>query len=194
MAGNNLKKEVERLKKEFYEGMRELRLNQQKTDEQHRKTEEEIEKTSRMVAKLTDGWGQFVEGLVEPNLYPLFAGFGVKITGTFPRPTRHLNGQTMEVDILAVGKTQRQENVIIYVEAKTNPSQKDVKELVRHIESFPRFFHEYKGWPVMGALAGIKVSSSVSAYAEKCGLYVLSPSGNTMKVLNKKSFKPKVWR
>jgi len=240
MAKSNLTIEVERLKKEFYQGMAELKESQKKadeesresekkrekwreewnkgmaelresqrktdeqmkkteesqrkTDEQMKETDEEMKKTDKRIRQVTDGFGKFTEGLVEPNVLPLFKELGIKITGTGTRVKRHYNGETMEVDILATGRMNKRENVIIFIEAKTDPTQRDIKDEIKHIGEFSKFFNEYRGRCVIGAIAGIKIAKGVKEYAQKRGFYVLAPSGDTMAILNKKEFKPRIWR
>ena len=152
MAKSNLTIEVERLKKEFYQGMAELRESQRKTeesqretDEQMRETDEQMKETDKRIRQVTDGFGKFTEGLVEPNVLPLFKELGIKITGTGTRVKRHYNGETMEVDILATGRMNKRENVIIFIEAKTDPTQRDIKDEIKHIGEFSKFFNEYRG-------------------------------------------------
>ena len=99
----------------------------------------------------------------------------------------------MEVDILATGVDNNNKKIIIYIEAKTDPNQNDINEIIKHIKEFPIFFGEYKGWEIIGVIAGIKINKGVRDYAEKCGLIILAPSCDTMKVLNSIGFKPKVW-
>ncbi|PIU67706.1 MAG: hypothetical protein COS84_03935 [Armatimonadetes bacterium CG07_land_8_20_14_0_80_40_9] len=174
-----VKSKAEQLKEEFYKGMAELRESQKKTE--------------KIVREVTGGFGKFTEGLVEPNVIPLFKQFGIDITETAPRVKRYLDGETMEVDILAKGKVKGKEEIIIFIEAKTDPTQRDIKDVIRDIDEFFKFFDEYKGRCVIGAIAGIKITQGVKNYAEKCGLYVLAPSGDTMIILNKPDFKPKRW-
>ena len=201
MGKNSLTIEVERLKKEFYQGMAELRESQRKTeesqretDEQMRETDEQMKETDKRIRQVTDGFGKFTEGLVEPNVLPLFKELGIKITGTGTRVKRHYNGETMEVDILATGRMNKRENVIIFIEAKTDPTQRDIKDEIKHIGEFSKFFNEYRGRCVIGAIAGMKIAKGVKEYAQKRGFYVLAPSGDTMAILNKKEFKPRIWR
>jgi len=174
--------------------MAELRKSQKETGEQMKETDEQMKKTDKRIRQVTDGFGKFTEGLVEPNVLPLFKELGIKITGTGTRVKRHYNGETMEVDILATGRMNKRENVIIFIEAKTDPTQRDIKDEIKHIGEFSKFFNEYRGRCVIGAIAGMKITKGVKEYAQKKGFYVLAPSGDTMAILNKKEFKPKIWR
>jgi len=92
----------------------------------------------------------------------------------------------MEVDVLAVGK-----DCVIVVEVKTTLKQSDVDEFERRLkEKFLKVFHEYKGFNVYGAVAGMRIQSGIDKYASKKGFIVLKHRDG-IKVLNEEGFKPK---
>jgi hypothetical protein len=195
---------AEKLKREFYEGMRELRAVQEVTnreidrvsseiDKLHFRISSEIDKVNKMVGKLTDGWGKFVEGLVEPSIPEVFRKIGIEITGTFPRAKKCVNGETMEIDILASGIMNGKEKIVIAVECKSDLGVREIKECEKDLSKFFDFFDEYRGRKLIGAVAGIRIIKGAVEYAEKRGLYILSPSGNIMKILNKERFKPRIY-
>lgn len=168
---------------------------QRKTDEQMRKTDKEIDKVNKMVGNLTDGWGKFVEGLVAPSVPKLFKTYGIHIEQLSQRTKRILNGETYEVDILSKGKRDNKKEVIILTSVKSNLKKEDIDDLLEDMkENFFKFFKEYKGKEVICSIAGIRLQTGIEKYAEKCGLYILAPSGDTMKILNREGFKPKIWR
>ncbi|MFH1562106.1 MAG: hypothetical protein ABIF11_01615 [Nitrospirota bacterium] len=47
---------------------------------------------------------------------------------------------------------------------------------------------------IIGIVAGIRFGAGVEKYAEKLGLYVLAPSGEIVKLINKSGFIPHIWR
>lgn len=171
-----------------------------KTDEQikrlfgsQRKTDEQIRKTEQNIGRLTDGWGKFVEGLVEPSIPKLFGEMGINISTIYQRARKRKDGNTLEIDILAIGKRIDGEEVIIAVEVKSTLGVREVKECITDLESFFDFFDEYRGRELMGVVTGIRLTSGVRRYAEREGLYILSPTDETMVILNAKGFKPKIW-
>lgn len=94
--------------------IRKLVESQKKTDEMQEKRDEEFNKllknqenTNKRLAKLTDSWGQFVEGIVEPSIPKLFEEYGIKIAGTHQRAKRHKNGEELEIEILAVSEKEK---------------------------------------------------------------------------------------
>ncbi|MEW5694295.1 MAG: hypothetical protein AB1765_13500, partial [Candidatus Hydrogenedentota bacterium] len=85
-----------------------------------KKTDAEIEKVNKMVGDLTDGWGKFVEGLVEPAIWVLFKRLGYKINKTLQRASSNVNGRNLEIDILAIGKNRDGEDIVLVIEVKSN--------------------------------------------------------------------------
>lgn len=173
-----------------------------RAEEARRKTEEEIRETSKkireigiMVGNLTDGWGKFVEGLVEPSIPRLFRELGIEITGLSQRARKRKADMELEIDLLATGKRRTNgEDVIIAVEAKSNLRVREVEDFIENLKTFFDFFNEHRGKELIGVVSGVRLTTGAKRYAEKEGLYILGPSDETMIVLNKEGFKPKIWR
>lgn len=99
----------------------------------------QISEIRERVAFLTDSWGSFVEGLVQPCVPELFKNLGIELSETGQSRKKHRNGDTLEVDVLAVG-----EKHIVAVSVKTTMSRRDeVDDLERDLKRFPDFFPEY---------------------------------------------------
>ncbi|MBI2059364.1 MAG: DUF3782 domain-containing protein [Nitrospirae bacterium] len=149
----------------------------------------QITEIRERVAYLTDGWGRFVEGLVQPCVPELFKTLGIELSETAESRKKHKDDDTLEVDVLAVGDEH-----VVAVSVKTTLSRKDdVDDLERDLGRFFDFFPEYRGRRLLGAMAGITVRGGVDRYAESKGFYVLTPAGHAMKLANSKGFKPRVW-
>ena len=185
--------------KETDRKFQELREHVERTTSGFDKLREEREKmdklltekfleSKRMVDKLTGKWGAFVEGLVLPAVERLFSDRGIELTQTLSRARAKRNGNAMEIDILGVNK-----EYAVLVEAKSTLSVDDVDEHLERLRKFKQFFHQYKGYKVIGAVAGIVISESVEKYAMKKGLFVIAQSGESVKILNDEQFKPTVW-
>ena len=179
MAKSNLTIEVERLKKEFYQGMAELRESQKET--------------GKRVRDLTDGWGKFVEGIVAPCIPKLFKKVGINVDFTAQNVEKTKDGEETETDVLCTGKSKK-EDIVIAVEVKTTLDESKVDRWVEKLKEFYKFFDEYKDYRLIGVIGGMKLSKGVVRYAEGKGLYVLTPSGNAVKLANKPKFKPRIWR
>ena len=60
------------------------------------------------------------------------------------------------------------------------------------MQEFP--LPDTRGRILLSAVAGMIVGEGVDKYAEIRGLFVLKPSGDTIKIVNdKKTFKPREW-
>ena len=182
---------VQEIWKLFRETQREFRETDRKFQETrsmiHELTED-LEKTRGEVSSLTDGWGRFVESMVEPAVVRLFVERGIVLDGTSPRAKRRRNGQTMEIDVLGVNL-----EYVVPVEVKTTLRTSNVDTYVKKLKKFKTFFPEYRDYKVVGAVAGMTVPASVARYAEGRGLYVLAQSGETVQLLNSEDFEAKVW-
>jgi hypothetical protein len=185
--------EVAKEQKLFAKQMRQLQAAQQKTDEQIRLTNKEIDKLKVMVGDLTNSWGKFVEGLVAPSVPVIFKKLKIDIFSLSPRIKRYKDGKELEIDILCLGKDSDGKDLVILTEVKSDVSSKDIDSFLVDIERFKYFFDEYKGRGIIGVIAGMKFGKGVQRYAERCGLYILGPSGEVMELLNKSDFKPRVW-
>jgi predicted nuclease with TOPRIM domain len=165
-----------------------------KTSEEVKKLSKEVDKTEKMVGNLTDGWGKFVEGLVLPSARKSFSKMGMKILGEGTRQKRKRDGEVMEVDILLIAKNRNGEKVVIAISVKSHLDSNKVVEFVKNLDRFFYFFEEYKGMELIGAVSGIRIDEGVDVFGERCGLYVFAPSGENLVIVNKKGFKPKIWR
>lgn len=153
--------------KDVWDAIRELRDSQKHTDEQ--------------LGYLGNSQGYLVEGLIAPAISDIF---GVK--QIYRRAKGSLNGSNMEVDAIGIKK-----DLVVVTEIKSRLDIWFVDYLLEKLPKFVKFFPEYKGRKIIGAVGGINIDKDVGKYAERKGLYVLVPSGDTMKLANKKSFKPR---
>ena len=204
-------RELRESQKKTDEQIKELKESQKKTDEQLKKTDEQLkrienhikqtdehikqteEQLKRMIGEFTDGWGKFVEGLVEPSVRKVFKREGIDVRETFQRAAANMNGRELEIDILGIGEDRLGKRVILITEAKSNLTQRDIDKAIERFKEFTEFFPEYRGNRVIGVVAGIRITRRAKEYAISNGLYVLVPSGEIMEIENPKGFKPKQW-
>ena len=128
---------------------------------------------------LTDGWGKFVEGLVEPSLPVVFKKLGVSVYGIGQRVARHKDGKSMEIDLLGVGRKNGRP-IVLVVEAKSQLSVRDVKDFEERYRQVEDFFPEYHSYQKVGVVCGIRLTEGVVRYASGRGFYVLGVSGDVM--------------
>ena len=151
-------------------------------------TDKKIAEVSKTVVALTGKWGRFVEGLIAPGTISMFKERGIEVEKVYQRVKAHKDGREIEIDILAINK-----EYAILIEAKSSLGISDVDEHIERLKAFKVFFPEYSDRKVVGAVAGITIEEEADRYAYRHGLFVIGQSGETVKILNDKKFRPKVW-
>jgi len=163
-----------------------------KTSEEVAKTSEEIRKLKVEVSKLTGSWGEFVEGLIEPSSIKFMQEKGFKVIGIYPEAKVSKNGLNAEYDLFLVCEKKikkRTEKVILLVSAKTKVSSRDVDELLEDMQKFFFFLEGYKGYKLMGAIAGIRFGRGADIYALRSGLIIMKPAGEVMQIQEPKKIR-----
>jgi hypothetical protein len=165
--------------------------SQKRTDREIEELSKEVKKVNKMVGELTDGWGKFVEGLVEPSTVELASKRGIKIKRVSRRVEAKKGRRKIEADIIIEGQKNKK-GVLLVVEAKSHFESDDMEYFFSWFLDFYEFFDIYKDYEVMGVVTSPRFGNGGDKYAQKKGLWVLVPSGEVMKVINPKGFKPKV--
>ncbi len=106
----------------------------------------------------------------------------------YQRAKSRLNGNVLEVDILVVDG-----EYAVLIEVKSTLKVEDVNDHIKRLEDFKSFFPEYKERKIIGAVGGISIEEESDKYAYRNGMFVITESGETVKILNDKKFKPKEW-
>lgn len=158
------------------------------TDKEIKETSRVVKETSRKVDALTGKWGRFVEGLIAPAVKDLFKAWDITLDRVFQRVKVHKNGKSMEIDIMAINQ-----EYAVLIEAKSTLGLEDIREHLKTLKEFKEYFPEYKDKKVLGCVAGIVIDEGADKYAYREGLFVIGQSGETVSILNDKSFKPKMW-
>jgi DNA segregation ATPase FtsK/SpoIIIE-like protein len=181
----------QRMKQERAEAarrMRELERVVENTSREVDKTARAVHEQWKQLGALTSVLGRFVEEMVAPAVVALFTARGIGVRSVHQRVRSRRDGESMEIDVLAVDDTQ-----VVAVEAKSQLGADDVKEQVERLGRFKTMFPHYAGCRVLGAVAAMVVPDQVARQAYKAGLYVMAPSGETMRILNDEGFEAKAW-
>ena len=183
--------ELERAIQEVWALFRETSESFKETDKRierlSQETDKKIAEVSKTVAALTGKWGRFVEGLIAPGTISMFKERGIEVEKVYQRVKAHKDGRDIEIDILAINK-----EYAILIEAKSSLGISDIDEHIERLKAFKVFFPEYSDRKVVGAVAGITIEEA-DRYAYRHGLFVIGQSGETVKILNDKKFRPKIW-
>ena len=189
-----LRETINRIFERREEELRKREEESRKIDERIRKTSEEVAKTSEEIRKLkaevsrlTGSWGEFVEGMIEPSSIKFMEEKGFKVLEIHSGDKVSKNGMNAEYDLFIVcekksNKNNKKEKVILLVSAKTKVSSRDVDELLEDMKNFFFFLEEYKGYKLMGAIAGIRFGKGADIYALRSGLIVMKPAGEVMQI------------
>nr|VFJ62273.1 MAG: hypothetical protein BECKFW1821C_GA0114237_100219 [Candidatus Kentron sp. FW] len=186
------KEENDRRKEENDRLIEETRMQIKETDRQMKETDRKIlemnRETSKKIGELGNRLGDFVQEMVRPAVVKLFQAQGIDVREVHPNVSVRRNGEGIEVDLFVVDDRQA-----IAVECKSHASADDIREHLERLSRFKDFFPRYRDVELMGAMAAMVMPDEVARYAYHQGLYVLTQSGETVKVRNDAAFKPKLW-
>ncbi|MEO5341635.1 MAG: hypothetical protein H7837_14160 [Magnetococcus sp. MYC-9] len=175
-------------KAETESAFQETERQMQTTAAQMRETDLKVKQVSTQIGQLGGRWGEFVEGLIAPACIALFTGRGIQVDEIYPRVRKVMGGKTLEIDLLVADTV-----AAVLVEVKSQLQVEDVRNHLTRLADFKSFFPRYANCQVYGAVAGIVVESHAGQFAMKQGLFVMEQSGETVRLANDRTFKPKVW-
>ena len=162
---------------------RELKMLFKETDERIRKTSKQIEETNKRYGGFTNEFGKMIEDLCRPAALKIFKAEGIDIDHVYEGSRRERVGEEeMEVDALLCNRTEA-----VAVEVKTTCFKKDVDYFLKKMKNFKKIFHEFEGKKVYVAIAAMRFANGSDKYAQRKGLYVLSPLSDGMFTLEKPS-------
>jgi myosin heavy subunit len=164
------------------------------------KASEEIKKLKTEISRLTGSWGEFVEGMIEPSAIKFMEEKGFKVIGVYPEAKVSRDGENAEYDLYLVceksnnnknkgNNNRKKERVILLVSAKTKVSSRDVDELLEDMRKFFFFLEQYKGFKLIGAIAGIRFGKGADLYALRSGLITMKSAGEVMEIHEPKKLK-----
>jgi len=168
---------LQKLEELIYEGFKE--------------TDARTERIHRQIAKelggLSESLSRFSEQSVFPAVRQLFSKRGIQLNRLYANMEAHLDGDNMETDVIGLGP-----ECAILIEVKLRLRQDDVEEFLE--KKVPRFFDFFPSFhrPVLyGGVAGMSIDKGVDRFAYKTGLFVIGQSGDTVRILNDKKFRPR---
>ena len=167
--------------KQMKESGRELKMLFRETDERINKTSKQIEEINKRYGGFTNEFGKMIEDLCRPAALKIFKAEGINIDHVYEGSRREKVGEEeMEVDALLCNRTEA-----VAVEVKTTCFKKDVDYFLKKMKSFKKIFHEFEGKKVYVAIAAMRFANGSDKYAQRKGLYVLSPLSDGLFSLEK---------
>ena len=167
--------------KQMKESGRELKMLFRETDERINKTSKQIEEINKRYGGFTNEFGKMIEDLCRPAALKIFKAEGIDIDHVYEGSRREKVGEEeMEVDALLCNRTEA-----VAVEVKTTCFKKDVDYFLKKMKNFKKIFHEFEGKKVYVAIAAMRFANGSDKYAQRKGLYVLSPLSDGLFSLEK---------
>ena len=201
--------EIRQILKETAEQIREVSLQQQKTDQQLKEVSQEIKQVSQEVKevslqqKKTDRqlkelgkqigglgakFGSFTEGLALPSMQNILRQqLGMEIISPSVRASRE--GKDLEIDVLAY--TNGTLNTAYIVEVKSHAREDSIPQLKRILQRFREFFPEHKDKRLYGILAAVDMGNELRKKTLQEGLYVARIHDEVFELDVPQDFRPK---
>jgi hypothetical protein len=178
----------EKLEELIYKGFKE-------TDErlaQHRReTDKRIERIHQQYGKelngVTESLSRFSEQTVLAATERLFSKRGIQLDPLYANFEGRRKGEKMETDVIGLGS-----DCAVLIEVKLRLRQDDVEEFLE--KKLPRFFDFFPSFrrPILyGGVAGMSIDKGVDRFAYKRGLFVIAQTGDNLRILNDKKFRPR---
>ncbi len=184
--------ETDRQMQETDRRMQETDRQMKETDRRMQETDRQMKETDRRLKKAEDlfttQWGRLMESLVEGDLVPLLKQRGIPVERTLREGAGQRNGESFEVDILAINGRQ-----VVVVEVKTTLRSEGVTRFLGKLDRFLDWSPEYRNHTIHGAVAYLRSSASVVTYAERQGLFVIRATGNSASIVNAEDFVPRAF-
>ena len=170
-------------------------------DEIHKRLAKTVEETNKAIDKssgaMDNRWGAFVEALAVGKLISQLRERGIKVNRTCENEKGSMleddsSGgkirRNCEIDIIAKNAGE-----LVAVEVKSTLNKEDVDRFLYVLENFHEMFRSYQRMRIRGAVAYLSEKQESAAYAESKGLFVIKAVGDSSRIANKKSFKPKIF-
>jgi hypothetical protein len=193
------------MQKENEESAQQMRETDRKTQEiikevaqrmqkENEETNRKMKETDKRIGDLGNRFGELAEHLVAPNIVQKFNALGFHFDDISAGPRQVILDESSGQKIAEFDILLENGDAIVGVEVKSKPSPDDVEDHMRRLQIL-RLNKDKKGdkRKIYGALAGAIMSDSVKAATLKAGLYVITQTGDTVKIDIPKGFMPKTW-
>ena len=186
--------EIHKKQAEAWEKQRAKERKQQA--ERNRRIDKKIEEIHKAVDE-SYGTIEMAEDLLIKSLVSQLQERGLKVTRTSQNETGfiitvdrsgRMDRRDYEIDI---GVKNAEELVAVKITASLEKG--NVDSFLYVLENFHEMFPEYQRMRISGAVAYLSEKEGLAAYAESKGLFVIKAVGDSSHIINKKSFKPKIF-
>ena len=187
-----MKENDRRMKEEYDRRKEDDARRKEEADRQMKELKEQLKETDRIVGDLGNRFGELAEHLVAPNIKEKFNELGF----TFERIYQNLaitdfasKRCLAEIDLMLENG-----DIVIAVEVKAKPVQKDIDKHIERIEVLRRRADARSDTrKFQGAIAGAIMTDEVRDYTHSAGFYAIEQTGDTVRINIPKDFKPREW-
>jgi len=168
-----------------------MRALQKETDRQLRETDRQLTKQIKELGKQIGGlgnkFGSFTEGMAFPSMEKtLRKRFGMEVVS--PRVKNIKGDKILEIDVLAYANSEK--NEVYVVEVKSHLHHRELDQVLKTMEEFPKFFPEHKDKKLYGIVAAIDVSEEMKQQVLEKGLYLALIHDDLFTLKIPKNFQP----
>jgi hypothetical protein len=183
-------RKMQKLSEETDRKMREVA---QQIRETNKETARHIKETNLQIGRLGNRFGELAEHLVAPSIIQKFNELGFHfddISGL----RRVIEDESTRQKVAEFDILLENGESIVGVEVKAKPSEGDVEDHVQRLQIL-RLNKDKKGdkRKIYGALAGAIMTDAVRTATLKVGLYVITQTGDTVKIDVPEGFTPQIW-
>ena len=180
------KRRVEAAKREEERRLEAAKLEKERKAELDKITKEMRRRTNKLDELFTSQWGKLVEALVDGKVVEILNERRIKVEQTSQRCEGVYDGKTQEIDILAINGEE-----IVAIEVKTTLRPEDVGVFEDKLKVLKLWMRHYADKKVYGAVAYIRADAGSAELAAKRGLFVIKAVGDSARLTNTLSFKPR---
>ncbi|MDR1964878.1 MAG: hypothetical protein LBQ50_13990 [Planctomycetaceae bacterium] len=188
-----MKKENEERRKEDEKRRKEYEERRKEDEKRRSELEKQMKRTDAQLGKLGNRFGEMVEHLIAPGIADLFNELGYHFHGIYSGDLEFKDekGESLtEVDILL-----ENDEFIIAVEVKSKPRVEDIPHHINRLKILQQYFKKHRETEkkVIGAIAGAIFAENVKKAVVNEGLYVITQSGDTVKIDVPENFQPQLF-
>ncbi len=168
------------------------RLYDERFEKDRAETKKIFKELSRKMGDLTDIFGLYAEAHTKERILKLFEKRNIQLRTLVMHYLERddKGGFIYEIDFLLYNTIYA-----IVVEVKNKLKKEDVDEHLSRMEKCAQYPPRgTEGKMLLGAIATMVVSTEVENYAKKKGLYIIKPSGKSIKIANEPTFKHREWK
>jgi len=155
--------------------------------ETERQFRQQIKELGKQIGGLGNKFGSFAEGMAFPSMEKVLRKrFGMEVVST---RVKNIKGdKILEIDVLAYANSEK--NEVYVVEVKSHLHHRELEQVLKTMEEFPKFFTEHQDKKLYGIVAAIDVSEEMKKQVLEKGLYLALIHDDLFTLKVPKNFQP----